>query len=188
MDKKRARKICPGCKLSFSSRHFYDHKKDNFTGSSWYCEKHKKQVKHVFDDKHLHVSSSDEEPNFDAEFLKARIEEKHGGYGEDDYDHDAFEVNDLGTNSVPDYLLEFQDSPQASQDEEDQLGNEDYDEQWEEIKSEEVERDVSFFTIESPQSQKHSSLLLIKWICTFICFWQAMCCLPDSAVEWLLKF
>lgn len=88
----------------------------------------------------------------------------------------------------PDYLLEFQDSPQASQDEEDQLGNEDYDEQWEEITSEEVERDVSFFTIESPQSQNHSSLLLIKWICTFICFWQAMCCLPDSAVEWLLKF
>ena len=49
-------------------------------------------------------------------------------------------------------------------------------------------RRVSFFTIESPQSRKHSSLLLIKWICTFICFWQAMCCLPDSAVEWLLKF
>ena len=92
MNKKRARKICPGCKLSFSSRHFYDHKKDNFTGSSWYCEKHKKQEKHVFDDKHLHMSSSDEEPNFDAEFLKARIEEKHGCYGED-YEHDEFEVN-----------------------------------------------------------------------------------------------
>ena len=82
----------------------------------------KKQGKHVFDDKHLHVSSSDEEPNFDAESLKATIEEKHGGYGEDVYDHDEFEVNDFGTNSVPDCLLEFQDSPQASQDEEDQLG------------------------------------------------------------------
>ena len=60
MDKKRARKICLGCKLSFSSRHFYDHKKDNFNRGSWNCEKQKNQEKHEFDDKYLHVSSSDE--------------------------------------------------------------------------------------------------------------------------------
>lgn len=200
MNHKRARKVCPGCTKSFSSRHFYDHKKDNLKSGSWCCEKRQQIGTPVsspeasFDEvPHGEADTSDEELNcYEEEYLKCQIGERQGNYKDGDTRADAYVCGNL-----PDYLLEFHDSPPVSENEassscfvDDDFDDNYHDEQWEEVADEEIERDVTVLTLspESPQDKRSSPLNLVKWICAFICFWQGACCLPDAAVEWLLRF
>lgn len=79
MERKRLGKFVPVAS-SLSARHFYDHKKDNFSSGSWSCGQLPARESpgrnadlDELNNIDFQMSSSDEEPNIDGEYLKAKI-------------------------------------------------------------------------------------------------------------------
>lgn len=58
---------------------------------------------------------------------------------------------------------------------------------WDNLTGDEIDDDLEI-RIRDGDPQENKCVNLVRWISIFICVWQASCCLPDTAVQWLLKF
>lgn len=159
-----SRKECPGCKQSFTSRYFRQHREKYFNNNQWNCFKSVSENVEVLSqdiDEEFSDSSSDE--NLSSQRL-----------------HDVFQ------SYVRKHFSE--NNCTAESESEDEVWNNasledlDLDLQTEEL----LERNESNDVDVSNPNMKFGTLLM--WFCMFICTWQAIFMLPDCVIDNLLSF
>lgn len=159
--KKMSRKECPGCKQSFTSRYFRQHREKYFSNNQWNCFKSVSE--------NVEVLSQD----IDEEFSDSSSDENLSSQGL----HDVFQ------SYVRKHFSE--NNCTAESESEDEVWNNasledlDLDLQTEELFE---SNDVNV----SNPNMKFGTLLM--WFCMFICTWQAIFMLPDCVIDNLLSF
>lgn len=162
--KKLSRKECPGCKQSFSIRYFEQHTKENFESSTrlWKCSKTDfENEPDVQMCEHIDNQSSS-----DDNLASYRLSDVFASYVKKNVSQD-FHDNDMDSDE----------------------------EVWNNISIDDIDLDLQ--TGDTTDNNTHVENVpnknvklgtLLIWFCMFLCTWQAVSALPDSAMNHLLSF
>ena len=159
--KKLSRKECPGCKQSFSVRHFDQHIQDNFKNNEWICIKPEPLCSNSFSNENCKENYDDN--SSDDNLSSHRVSDIFNKY---------FEKNvPASCNSDSETEDEIWDS----------ITMEDLDLDLH------MENERNSHDVIVPNQNFRIGTLLI-WFCIFLCSWQSYFMIPDSVMSSLLSF